>query len=81
LASGIEVDFVLGDMRLAVEAKSRSNISSHHLKALRSLAQDHPDVRRRVVVCRESKPRRTDDGIEILPVEVFVRRLWDQDLA
>ena len=81
LASGIEVDFVVGDMSLAVEAKSRSNISSHHLKGLRSLAEDHPEVGRRIVVCRESKARKTDDGIEILPVETFIRRLWDHDLV
>jgi hypothetical protein len=68
-------------MRLAVEAKSRSNISSHHLKGLRSLAEDHPEVGRRIVVCRESKARKTDDGIEILPVDTFIRRLWDHDLV
>jgi len=81
LASGIEVDFVVGDMRLAVEAKAGSNISSHHLKGLRSLAEDHPEVGRRIVVCREPKARKTDDGIEILPVETFIRRLWDHDLV
>lgn len=81
LASGIEVDFVVGEMRLAVEAKSRSNISSHHLKGLRSLAEDHPEVGRRIVVCRESKARKTEDGIEVLPVETFIRRLWGHDLV
>lgn len=81
LASGIEVDFILGNMRLAVEAKSRSNISSHHLRGLRSLIEDHPEVGRRVLVCGESKARTTEDGIEILPVETFVRRLWDGDLV
>jgi hypothetical protein len=68
-------------MRLAVEAKSRANISSHHLKGLRSLAEDHPEVGRRIVVCRESKARKTEDGIEILPVETFTRRLWNRDLV
>ncbi len=81
LASGIEVDFVLGDMRLAVEAKSSERITWDHLKGLRSLAEDHPGVGRRIVVCRESRPRLTEDGIEILPAATFVERLWSGDLA
>jgi hypothetical protein len=52
-------------------AKGASGITSGHLKGLRHLAQDHPKARR-VVVCLEPKRRRTDDGIEILPVQAFV---------
>ena len=81
LAGGTEVDFVLGDMRLAVEAKASARIVSHHLRGLRSLADEHPEVRRRIVVCVEPRARRTDDGIDILPAPVFVRRLWQEDLA
>jgi predicted AAA+ superfamily ATPase len=80
LASGSEVDFVLGDMRLAVEAKSSERVTWDHLKGLRSLAEDHPSVSRRVVVCREPRPRVTEDGIEILPAPTFVERLWGGDL-
>jgi predicted AAA+ superfamily ATPase len=76
LASGIEVDFVLGDMQVAIEAKSSARITRDHLKGLRSLVEDHPRVGRRIVVCREPRARRTEDGIEILPVATFVRRLW-----
>jgi predicted AAA+ superfamily ATPase len=81
LSSGAEVDFVLGDMQLAIEAKSRATVTWDHLKGLRSLAEDHPRVAGRVVVCREPKARTTEDGIEILPYQVFVDRLWSGDLA
>ena len=81
LAGGTEVDFVLGDMRLAVEAKASARIASHHLRGLRSLAREHPEARRRVVVCLEPRARRTDDGIDILPAKDFVRRLWRGGLA
>lgn len=77
LAGGIEVDFIVGDMDLAVEAKSSSKITSDHLKGLRTLVDDHPDVRRRIVVCREPRARTTADGVEILPAERFVRELWE----
>jgi predicted AAA+ superfamily ATPase len=81
LASGVEVDFVLGDMQVALEAKSSTRITRDHLKGLRSLVEDHPRVGRRIVVCREPRARKTDDGIEILPAPTFVRRLWNADLT
>jgi len=81
LASGIEVDFVLGDMQLVIEAKSSDRISRDHLKGLRSLALDHPRAGRRIVVSREARACRTDDGIEILPAATFVKRLWTGELT
>lgn len=81
LAGGTEVDFVLDDMRLAVEAKSSERISSRHLKGLRSLVKDHPHAERRVVVSLEPRARRTEDGIDILPAEAFVHRLWSGELT
>ena len=80
LAGGTEVDFVVGDMQLAIEAKASAKISSMHLRGLRALAEDHPKVRRRIMVCLETRARRTADGIEILPAKTFVRRLWHGDL-
>jgi predicted AAA+ superfamily ATPase len=74
LASGIEVDFVIGAMRVAVEAKASAKITSDHLRALRHLAEDHPQARR-VMVCLEPKRRRTEDGIEIMPVRSFLDAL------
>jgi uncharacterized protein len=71
LASGIEVDFVVGDFDLAIEAKATAD----HLRGLRNLLQDHPRAQRRVVVCLESKSRRTEDGILILPARQFCERL------
>ena len=80
LPSGIEIDFVVGDMRIAIEAKSVERIQSDHLKGMRSAVADHPDLQRRIVVCREPRARRTDDGIDVLPYKTFVKRLWRGDL-
>ncbi len=76
LVGGTEVDFVLGDMQLAVEAKASEKIVARHLKGLRTLAQEHPNAERRVVVCLEPRPRRTEDGIDVLPAAEFAHRLW-----
>ena len=76
LASGIEVDFIVGPMKLAIEAKAARRITSDHLNGLRQLRQDHPRVRR-VVVSLEPRRRTTDDGIEILSPDTFVERLGE----
>jgi predicted AAA+ superfamily ATPase len=74
LASGIEVDFIVGRMDVAIEAKASGRITTDHLKGLRHLRADHPRARR-VVVCLEPKRRVTEDGIEILPASVFTAEL------
>ena len=81
LPSGIEVDFVLGDMRVAIEAKASARITSDHMKGLRTLAEEHPRVARRLVVCLEPRARRTEEGIDVLPALEFARRLWRGDLV
>jgi uncharacterized protein len=66
LASGIEVDFVIDDLSLALEAKSSRTITDAHLKGIRQLAVDQT-VRQRAIVCLEPKRRVTNDGITIVP--------------
>lgn len=81
LASGIEVDFVLNDVEVAIEAKATGRITADHLRGLRNLVQDHPKVRHRIIACLESKSRRTEDGILILPAREFCERLNAGDFS
>lgn len=80
VASGIEVDFIVDDMRVAIEAKATTAATADHLKGLRSLMQDHPRVERRILVCRERTARRTEDGILILPASEFIAQLATGEL-
>jgi predicted AAA+ superfamily ATPase len=80
LASGIEVDFVLDDLRVAIEAKATPRAHADHLKGLREFVRDHPRIGKRVVVSLDERPRRTEDGIDVLPAPVFAQRLWDGEL-
>lgn len=80
LASGLEVDFIVNDMELAIEAKSSSKITSDHLRGLRALAEDHPKVKRRILVSLEKQSRRTEDGIELMSYKEFVKLLWSNEL-
>lgn len=77
LSTGTEVDVILDDMETAIDAKATARVSDHHLKGLRELHADHPEVGRPVVVCLEPKARRTADGIGILPATESVKRLGD----
>ncbi len=77
LTTGVEVDFILDDMEVAIEAKAVSQIHSDHLKGLRELKTNYPKVKSRILVSLEKQCRMTDDGIEILPYAEFIRRLWD----
>lgn len=76
LASGIEVNFILGNMKVAIDARATARVTSDHLKGLRHLEQDHPNVRQ-VLVCLEPRRRVTSDGISILPVDAFVRDIHE----
>jgi len=77
LAGGTEIDFIVNDMELASESKAVRRISVEHLKGLRSLKVDHSRIKRRFIVCCEDKPRRTDDGIEVIPSVNFTEMLWN----
>jgi predicted AAA+ superfamily ATPase len=76
LTTGIEVDFILNDMEIAIEVKSSDRINSDHLKNLRELKKDYPKIKSRFVVSLEKHIRTTDEGITILPYKEFIRRLW-----
>jgi predicted AAA+ superfamily ATPase len=76
LASGIEVDFIVNQMELAIEVKASAKISNRHLKGLRQLKVDHPEVAKRIVVCLEDRSYQTNDGIQVYNVSDFIKSLW-----
>lgn len=80
LSTGREVDFILNDLQCAIEVKSSIRISDKHLIGLRELKIEHPGLKKRVLVCNEKTSRKTEDGIDILSVEDFIRDLWTHQL-
>jgi predicted AAA+ superfamily ATPase len=80
-ASGDEVDFVLDDAAVGIEVKSTAHVGDSHLRGLRALRADQPSAKKLVCVSSEPRARRTQDGIDILPVTDFLARLWKGEYA
>jgi predicted AAA+ superfamily ATPase len=78
--SGAEVDFILGDMEVAVEVKGMERVRKDHLKGLRAIIEDHANIRKRILVCCEQQSRMTEDGILILNHLDFIDQLWAGEL-
>ncbi|OHD71263.1 MAG: hypothetical protein A2V99_11230 [Spirochaetes bacterium RBG_16_67_19] len=77
----VAVDFLLarGGRYVAIEAKSSPKLQDAHLKGLRAIAP-LPGLHRRLVVYAGSpseRSRRTEDGIDVWPVPVFLKHLQD----
>lgn len=76
--TGIEVDLIIGEARVAIEIKSVEEVLPRHLKNLRSFAEEHPQSRR-IVVSLDVFSRRMND-IECLYVKDFFQKLWSEGL-
>ena len=78
--SGLECDFVLGpEGETAVEVKGKGSVQTRDLRGLRAFAEEHRP-RHALLVCNEVAPRRTSDGIRILPWREFLDRLWSGEV-
>jgi predicted AAA+ superfamily ATPase len=78
-ASGYEVDFLAGELDLALEVKAGRRVHDGDLVGLRALGSEHR-VKRSIVVSLEREPRTLAKGIEVLPWEMFLQQLWNGDL-
>jgi len=74
-SSGLEVDCIVDDGRIAIEIKTAEEIKDKHLKGIRAFKEEFSPAKS-IVVSFDKNPRRTGDGIDILPWEEFLQRLW-----
>lgn len=78
-STGQEVDFILGDMNVAIEIKGSSRIHEADAQGLKVLQSEHK-VRHSVIVSLESQPRRLD-AARVLPWTDFLEQLWKGDFG
>ena len=75
--SGFEVDFILGDST-AIEIKAKSTISRQELKGLLALREEKK-LKQYFLISREDHPR-TVEGIQLLPWNLFLKKLWGREV-
>jgi len=78
-AGGLEVDYILGDLEVAIEVKAGA-VHQGDVRGLGALLEERR-VKHAVVVSLEREPRTIDRRIQILPWKLFVQRLWAHDLG
>ncbi len=70
-----EVDFILGDKQAAIEVKASSRVSSKDMRSMAVLCEDGP-IKHKIIVSLEREPRYLDNGVVILPWQIFLEKLW-----
>lgn len=76
--SGHEIDFILGDMQVAVEIKPAKRVHEGHLKNMKILQQEQKAARH-IIISFEEMPKKIGN-IECLPWEMFLQMLWNGDI-
>ena len=75
--SGYEVDFMIGD-EIAIEVKASSMVAKKHTSGIKALSEDLK-LRKKIIVSMDDLPRKYGD-IDVLPVKVFLKRLWSGEI-
>ncbi len=78
-STGLEVDFILGNMEVAIEVKGKKRVTSKDASPLRALMQEHK-VKQAIIVSLDSEPRKLSGEINVLPWRMFVEKLWAGEL-
>lgn len=76
--TGIEVDLIIGECRVAIEIKSTEEIQNRHLKNLKIFGEEHP-MCRKIIVSLDVFTRTIGD-IECLYVMDFFGKLWSDGI-
>lgn len=82
--TGLEVDFILGQAKTAIEVKISEQVHQQDLKGLIAFCEEHPGTNA-FVVSQDKHPRllSVSDAIDIhiLPWQHFLEKLWSGKIA
>ena len=76
--TGIEVDAIIGDAKVAIEIKSSEEIKTKHKAGLKAFKEEHPNARL-ILVSLDPITRISDDK-ELIFVIDFFRMLWNGEI-
>jgi uncharacterized protein len=81
--AGLEVDFILGEGRVAIEVKISQEVGKEQIRGLVAFSQEHKPEHA-IVVSLDLLPRKikVEDGTDILvlPWHTFLEQLWGEQL-
>jgi len=77
-ASQIEIDFVLGENEVGIEVKGSQQITSRHLKGLKSFAEEYR-VKKLILVSTDPLARQVGN-ISLMPWKLFLDKLWGGEI-
>jgi predicted AAA+ superfamily ATPase len=69
-----EVDFVVNE-NIAIEIKASELVNEKHLKGIEKFSRGN-SVKRKIVVSLDKMQRKIGD-VEVLPFDIFLKKLWD----
>ena len=78
-SSGYEVDAVIGKAKVAIEIKSSKEVQSNHTKGLKAFIEEFPETRS--IIVSLDKNYRLMNGLEIIPAELFLKKLWSGEIV
>ena len=78
-ASQFEVDFILGEHKVAIEVKSSNLVNQNHLKGMKAFKSEY-NAKQYIIISLDPKPRTTEDGINIMPWAFFLKQLWANEI-
>ncbi|MBI4536597.1 MAG: ATP-binding protein [candidate division NC10 bacterium] len=79
-STGMEVDFILGEMDVALEIKGARRVHKADLKGLNALLAEHKP-KHALLISLEREPRKLGRAVRALPWEHFLRELWSGTLG
>jgi len=81
--NGLEVDFVIGDAKVAIEVKLSTEVKKQNLKGLITFCEEHPNTNA-LVVSQDKRSRQLianeNTSIRVLPWEKFLELLWQGEI-
>lgn len=77
--TGIEVDAVIGDAKVAIEIKSADEVKPKHKRGLKEFSKEYPETR--LIIVSLDKMTRRSENIECIYVYDFLRMLWNGEIV
>ena len=77
-ASGLEVDFILGDHEIAIEVKATQLANTRHASGLLRFSEEY-QVKHKILVTNDKYPRLMGD-VMVMPWKIFLDKLWSGEL-